>query len=686
MAIDLNRFIGTFFDEAQEHLESIEERAMALGANRRDPEILNAIFRAAHSIKGGSGTFGFAQLSEATHEMETLFDALRKGQGHADDATIRLLLDACDAFRDHLGRLREGDRGADPAMEAVRARLAGFRSGKGASAPAASAASPGAAPLPGMRTIVARAAPGTGDEGFTQALKDALAAFGDILAEADDAGAIRVATAQSLEELAEALAFALPPGSFELAESRAAGEGERYGLFAESPPAEKYGLFEPAPEAAADKYGLFEDAPGAPAAPSSVTAPSPSPAPEAAGAAGESARARAEQSSIRVSVEKIDRIVNLVGELVVAQAMLQQAAAKATEEDEQLAHSLATLDRNTRDLQQAVMSIRMMPVEFVFSRFPRLVYDLSTQLGKKVELRTLGHETELDKEMIELLVDPLTHVVRNAIDHGIEKPAQRRAAGKPEAGKVSMRATHRGGSVVIEVADDGCGLDRERILAKARELGMAASDAMTDAEAWALIFEAGFSTAAEVTQLSGRGVGMDVVRRNIGALGGSVSVNSVRGEGTTITIQLPLTLAVLDGMIVSVGEEQYIIPLEFVAEAFKPDNADVKMVVNQASLVAVRGEHLPIVRLEDVVELPETDASRPEPLCLVVEIDGRRAALLVDALVGQQQLVVKSLDTNLHSVRGIAGATILGDGRVALILDVGAVIRTGTSLGPRGPG
>ncbi|MGE0358208.1 MAG: chemotaxis protein CheA [Burkholderiales bacterium] len=689
MAIDLNRFIGTFFDEAQEHLESIEERAMALGANRRDPEILNAIFRAAHSIKGGSGTFGFAQLSEATHEMETLFDALRRGQGHADDATIRLLLDACDAFRDHLGRLREGDRGADPAMEAVRARLAGFRSGKAAPAAVAAAA---AVTLPGMRTVVARAAPGSGDTGSTQALKDALAAFGDILAEADQAGEIRVATAQSLEELADALAFALPPGSFELAEARAPGEGERYGLFAEAPPEEKYGLFEPAPPAAAEKYGLFEDAPGAPGGdttPPAAAAPSPvppqAPAPEAA-AAGEGARARAEQSSIRVSVEKIDRIVNLVGELVVAQAMLQQAAAKATEEDEQLAHSLATLDRNTRDLQQAVMSIRMMPVEFVFSRFPRLVYDLSTQLGKKVELRTLGHETELDKEMIELLVDPLTHVVRNAIDHGIEKPAQRRAAGKPESGTVSMRATHRGGSVVIEVADDGCGLDRERILAKARELGMAASDAMSDAEAWALIFEAGFTTAAEVTQLSGRGVGMDVVRRNIGALGGSVAVNSVRGEGTTITIQLPLTLAVLDGMIVSVGEEQYIIPLEFVAEAFKPDNADVKMVVNQASLVAVRGEHLPIVRLEDVVELPETDFPRPEPLCLVVEIDGRRAALLVDALVGQQQLVVKSLDTNLHSVRGIAGATILGDGRVALILDVGAIIRTGASRGARSPG
>ncbi|HXS53053.1 MAG TPA: chemotaxis protein CheA, partial [Usitatibacter sp.] len=343
--------------------------------------------------------------------------------------------------------------------------------------------------------------------------------------------------------------------------------------------------------------------------------------------------------------------------------------------DENLNHSLATLDRNTRDLQQAVMSIRMMPMEFVFSRFPRLIYDVSTRLGKKVQLRTQGHETELDKELIELLVDPLTHVVRNAIDHGIESPEERRRAGKPEQGTVGMRATHRGGSVIIEVTDDGRGLDRDRILAKARELGMPSDESMSDEQAWGLIFEAGFSTAKEVTDVSGRGVGMDVVRRNITSLGGSVFISSEKGEGTTITIQLPLTLAVLDGMIVSVADEQYIVPIEFVAEAFKPGANDIRTIVNQPSLVAVRGEQLPIVRLEDVVQLPE-GRERPQPLCLVVEVDNRRAALLVDSLIGQQQLVVKSLDSNLHSVPGVAGATILGDGRVALILDVSAVTRT----------
>ncbi len=593
MPIDLNRFIATFFDEAQEHLESIEEMAMAMDSGQDDPELLNSIFRAAHSIKGGSGTFGFTQLAEATHEMETLFDALRKGSGRADASTVRILLDACDAFKAHLARLKAGDRDNDPAMDAIRERLAGYRAV--GDAPAA------AAP----------AAPVQAEEAFFSAAEKAPAP----------------------------------------AAAPAAKKGEAYGLFepASAPSAAANG-------GAGDKFGFFEPLPGA---------------------AADAQRQRGESSSIRVSVEKIDRIVNLVGELVIAQAMMQQSVGSiAKDQDENLTHSLATLDRNTRDLQQAVMSIRMMPMEFVFSRFPRLVYDVSTRLGKKVHLRTQGHETELDKELIELLIDPLTHVVRNAIDHGIESPEERARAGKPEMGTVGMRATHRGGSVIIEVSDDGRGLDRDRIIAKARELGMAADESMTDDQAWALIFEAGFSTAREVTDLSGRGVGMDVVRRNITSLGGGVSISSVKGEGTTITIQLPLTLAVLDGMIVCVGEEQYIVPLEFVAEAFKPGAHDIRTIVGQPSLVAVRGEQLPLVRLEDVVRLPASATERPQPLCLVVEVDNRRAALLVDSLVGQQQLVVKSLETNLHRVPGVAGATILGDGRVALILDVSAITRT----------
>jgi len=584
MAIDLNRFIATFFDEAQEHLEAIEDRAMILDSGREDPEVLNAIFRAAHSIKGGSGTFGFTQLAEATHVMETLFDDLRKGRGKADQTTVRLLLDACDVFKAHLARLKSGDRQADPAMDRIRERIA---------------------------------------------------AYGERHAPPVAANDVQPAPAAPQEE---SFFDAAPSG----------GDGnETFGLFDDAPGAPAAA---PAAGAASEKFGLFEQ-----------------PAPAAA---------RAEQSSIRVSVEKIDRIVNLVGELVIAQAMMQQSVGRmSSQQDERLNHSLSTLDRNTRELQQAVMSIRMMPMEFVFSRFPRLVYDVSAQLGKKVTLRTSGHETELDKELIELLIDPLTHVVRNAIDHGIESPAERLARGKPEQGTVGMRATHRGGSVIIEVSDDGRGIDRERVIAKARELGMAADESMSDEQVFEVLFAAGFSTAKEVTNLSGRGVGMDVVRRNITALGGSVGIASAKGEGTVITIQLPLTLAVLDGMIVSVADEQYIIPLEFVAEAFKPAAGDIKTVVGTASLVAVRGEHLPIVRLEDLVQLPPSAQPRVEPLCLVVEVDNRRAALLVDSLIGQQQLVVKSLETNLHRVQGMAGATILGDGRVALILDVTSFTR-----------
>ena len=598
MAIDLNRFIATFFDEAEEHLESIEEKAMSLASGRHDPELLNSIFRAAHSIKGGSGTFGFTQLSEATHEMETLFDQLRKGQRLADASTVRLLLDACDVFKGHLGRLKQGDRGPDGSMDVVRERIAQYREKAGsvpASPPAPAAATPAAAAT---------------EESFFSA--------------------------------------------------HAASES--YGLFDEGVLAPER-TPAPAPDASAgpEKFGFFEAIGESNAA---------------ASAGRDSARARGvEQSSIRVSTEKIDRIVNLVGELVIAQAMMQQAAGRfATQQDEHLNHSLSALDRHTRDLQQAVMSIRMMPMEFVFSRFPRLVYDVSTRLNKKVQLRTQGHETELDKEMIELLIDPLTHVVRNAIDHGIETSAERVAAGKPESGTVSMRATHRGGSVIIEVSDDGRGLDRQRLLAKARELGMPCDDAWSDAEVYALIFEAGFTTAKEVTDLSGRGVGMDVVRRNIASLGGSVAIHSSPGYGTTITIQLPLTLAVLDGMVVSVGDEQYIVPLEFVAEAIKPSAKDVKMVANHASLVQVRGEHLPLIRLSEVVDATDADSAKAE-LCLVVEVDNRRAALLIEGLLGQQQLVVKSLDTHLHAVAGMAGATILGDGRVALILDVSSIVR-----------
>ena len=369
----------------------------------------------------------------------------------------------------------------------------------------------------------------------------------------------------------------------------------------------------------------------------------------------------------------------MVGELVIAQAMLQQTTNNETiQNSERLNHSMGVLERNARELQQAVMSIRMVPVSFVFNRFPRLAYDLSNKLNKKVQLKMLGQETELDKEMIELLIDPLTHIIRNAIDHGIESPEARQNLGKNMLGTIIMRATHRGGNIIIEVSDDGAGLNREKIINKAKELNMAIDENAPDNQIWNLIFEPNFSTAQEVTQLSGRGVGMDVARKNINSLGGNISVFSQSGQGTTIRIQLPLTLAVLDGMVINVADEKYIVPLEFVSEAFKPTPNDIKTVTGKPVMVVVRKEYLPLVNLQEVV-LSANQCKSSEPLCLVVEMDGQKTALLMDSLIGQQQVVVKSLDTNFHSVKGISGATILGDGRVALILDVSSIIKKGLS-------
>jgi two-component system chemotaxis sensor kinase CheA len=341
---------------------------------------------------------------------------------------------------------------------------------------------------------------------------------------------------------------------------------------------------------------------------------------------------------------------------------------------------VAQLTRNTRDLQEAVMSIRMMPMDFVFSRFPRMVRDLAGKLGKKVDFITNGAATELDKGLIERIVDPLTHLVRNSIDHGIEMPAARVAAGKSESGRLFLSAAHQGGNIVIEVADDGGGLNRERILAKAKENGLAVSDSMSDADVWQLIFAPGFSTAEIVTDVSGRGVGMDVVKRNIQALGGTIDIRSARGFGTTILISLPLTLAILDGMSIRSGDEIYILPLGFVVESLQPARADVKEIHGQGRVVKVRGEYLPLIPLYQMFNIEPRLTDPCEGILVILEAEGRKAALFVDELVGQQQVVVKNLEANYRKVAGISGATILGDGGVALILDVGALLRSSRQL------
>jgi two-component system chemotaxis sensor kinase CheA len=456
-----------------------------------------------------------------------------------------------------------------------------------------------------------------------------------------------------------------------------------------------YGFFEPLPSGAAPAapvanaskdpgYGFFDNAPGAPtshqplAQPIEVAVAKPE-APKPAAAAPKSEKAPAaglESSTIRVSVEKVDQLINLVGELVITQAMLAQNSRNVDPVVyQQLVTGLTDLDRNTRDLQEAVMSIRMIPMSTVFSRFPRMLRDLANKLGKKVELVTHGEATELDKGLVEKITDPLTHLVRNSCDHGVEMPADRIAKGKPEVGTITLAASHQGGSIVIEVRDDGRGLSREKLLKKARERGLSAPDSLTDPEVWNLIFEPGFSTADEVTDVSGRGVGMDVVKRNIASLGGTVEIDSAEGYGMRVAVRLPLTLAIMDGMSVGVGEEVYILPLSSVVESFQVNEDVVKTIGGSGRVVEVREEYMPVIELEKVFQVPRFDWEHTSGIMVVVEAEVGRVALLVDELLGQQQVVVKNLESNYRKVPDVSGATIMGDGRVALILDVGALVR-----------
>jgi two-component system chemotaxis sensor kinase CheA len=422
-------------------------------------------------------------------------------------------------------------------------------------------------------------------------------------------------------------------------------------------------------------YGFFIDPiPPAPAQPGAAEKPEHKPAATIKPGA---------DNSIRVGVEKVDQLINLVGELVITQAMLTESAAAVDPvRFERLINGLAQLERNTRDIQESVMSIRMLPMSVVFSRFPRVVRELSHKLGKKVELKMIGEETELDKGLVERIADPLTHLVRNSLDHGIEMPEDRAARGKQATGTITLKAYHQSGNVVIEVGDDGAGLSRAKILAKAKERGLPVSDQMTDQEVWQLIFEAGFSTAEQVTEVSGRGVGMDVVKKNIGALGGRVEIESMTGIGTRMTVRLPLTLAILDGMSVAVGRETYIAPLGYVIESLQAERGMIKSVAGVERLIQVRDEYLPVVALHEVFGIPNAVTALDRGIMVVLESDGVRAALFVDAMVGQQQVVIKSLETNYRKVPGISGATIMGDGHVALILDIAALVGMARSALP----
>ena len=686
--IDLTQFYQTFFEEAGENLQTMEQMLLELDLGAADDEELNAIFRCAHSVKGGAATFGFNDVAALTHQMEALLDKLRRHELSPTAQMVDVLLAAGDALRSLLAR-HQGSGGSAPDTTDLLATIAALCAGQAVDSAAKSAPAPApmsAAVPPGTRELEMTVSE-LDDPSLVDSLIELFKEIGglgqieplDAGMAADGVRRFKVTTTSSDSDLLDLFCFHVPREAVNLA---ALGPG--YGFHEDAPgaPPRDY------PAANGEtSYGFFENAPGAPGASGGAAGGAPAAGQAAAVAvsanagaarpvAAPKAAAALDSATLRVSVEKVDQLLNLVGELVITQAMLAQNS-KGLEAalHQQLTAGLTDLERNTRDLQEAVMSIRMIPMSMVFNRFPRMLRDLASKLGKKVELVTLGESTELDKGMVEKITDPLTHLVRNSCDHGIELPAERAARGKPETGTLTLVASHQGGSIVIEVRDDGKGLNRDKLISKAREKGIAAPDSMTDNEVWNLIFAPGFSTAEVVTDLSGRGVGMDVVKKNITALGGTVDIDSAEGYGMSVKVRLPLTLAIMDGMSVGVADECYILPLGSVVESFQIKPGMIKTIGGSGLVVEVREEYMPVIDLEQVFAIPRTDTSIRSRIMVVVEAEGSRVAVLVDELLGQQQVVVKNLEANYRKVPDVSGATIMGDGRVALILDVGTLVR-----------
>ena len=692
--IDLSQFFQVFFEEAGENLQTMEQMLLELDVTAADDEELNAIFRCAHSVKGGAATFGFNDVALLTHQMEALLDKLRRHELSPTTQMVDVLLSAGDALRALLAR-HQGTGQAVPDTTDLLATIKSLCAGSTVDNLTRQAGTPAAA--------LSAAAPAQQDDA-TRVLELTVGALADdtladslveLFKEIDGLGQIepldagrgadgmrrfKIITTSSDSDLLDLFTFHVPRESVQLAPL-----GLGYGFHDGAPGAPPDALAANAETG----YGFFDNAPGAPGgaaarpnvasnsnsanAESGAATPATRPAAPRAEA---KANAALESATLRVSVEKVDQLINLVGELVITQAMLaQNSLGLDAALHQQLSAGLANLERNTRDLQEAVMSIRMIPMSLVFNRFPRMLRDLAAKLGKKVELLQVGEATELDKGLVEKITDPLTHLVRNSCDHGIEMPAERAAKGKPEQGTITLIATHAGGSIVIEVRDDGKGLNRAKLLSKARERGLDVSDAMTDQEVYGLIFAPGFSTADEVTDVSGRGVGMDVVKKNITALGGTVEIDSAEGYGMTVRVRLPLTLAIMDGMSVGVGNEVYILPLSSVVESFQVTPGLIKTIGGSGRVVEVRDEYMPVVDLERVFNVPRFNFEHVSNIMVVVEAEGGRVAMLVDELLGQQQVVVKNLESNYRKVDDVSGATIMGDGRVALILDVASLIR-----------
>ena len=662
MSMDISDFYQTFFDEADELLADMEQHLLNLVPEAPDSEQLNAIFRAAHSIKGGAGTFGFTILQETTHLMENLLDEARRGEMQLNTDIINLFLETKDIMQEQLDAYKSSSEPDAASFEYIcnALRQLALEAKGQAATPAVSAAK--------LSVVDALAS----DDAVAPVAEDKLRVVLSRLKKSEvnllEEELGNLATLSNVVKGKDSLAATIDGGIGQddiVAVLCFVIEADQIAFETESAAVEAPVEVDEEPEFTAP--AVVAPTTALKAVPNDAAAPN--------RAEREKPAARSSEStSIRVAVEKVDQLINLVGELVITQSMLAQRSNEldpVTHGD--LITSMGQLQRNARDLQESVMSIRMMPMEYVFSRFPRLVRDLASKLGKQIDLTQIGSSTELDKSLIERIIDPLTHLVRNSLDHGIESPENRIAAGKSPIGNLTLSAEHQGGNICIEVIDDGAGLNRERILAKAMSQGMAVNENMTDEEVGMLIFAPGFSTAEQVTDVSGRGVGMDVVKRNIQEMGGHVEIKSKQGSGTTIRILLPLTLAILDGMSVKVAGEVFILPLNAVMESLQPSDEDLHPLAGGERVLEVRGEYLPLVELWKVFEVDGAKTEATQGIVVILQSAGRRYALLVDQLIGQHQVVVKNLESNYRKVPGISAATILGDGSVALIVDVSAL-------------
>lgn len=664
MTVDLEQFHQVFFEESFEGLDIMESGLMGLDLGAADSEEINTIFRAAHSIKGGSGTFGFSDIADFTHIMETLLDEMRDGRRQVTREAVDALLRSVDVLRMLMESTRDH---TDSDKQQVQDELKQLEAILGATGSADDGApDTGAGEVEATAKTVGWNIVFEPEPEMMKTGNDPLR----LIRELADLGDIEVNTrSDKLPGLDE-----LDPENCYLGwDIRLTGEVSEdmlrdIFLWVEDEcklslePITEEVVTAATPVVKAESQDEVEQ-------PESTPVPSAKPT--------ETKKAPT-SSSIRVGIDKIDDLINMVGELVITQSMLSLLGEEfSLGKLEKLQDGLGQLERHTRDLQESVMLIRMLPISFSFSRFPRLVRDLSANLGKKIELVMSGENTEIDKTLIEKIGDPLVHLVRNSIDHGIEMPDERVAAGKKESGTINLNAYHKGGNIVIEIIDDGKGIDADVLIKKAVEKGMITEGTkLNEKQIFDLIFQPGFSTAKEITDVSGRGVGMDVVRRNIQSLGGSVDIMSAKGKGSTITIRLPLTLAILDGQTVVVGEENYIVPLVSIIESIQVTSEMINRVAGRGETFKLRDEYIPILRLSNAFNIENSSAENLEDgLMVVVEADGKHCGLFVDDLLGQQQVVIKSLEQNYQRVDGVSGATILGNGSVALILDVPGLIR-----------